>query len=61
MTRRTFDPWFCHGCQKHHNVHRWIEGVNEHGKWCAKSIREGIKARRNDLPYYHDSMRCHVA
>lgn len=49
--------WFCAGCQKMHSKYqRDIEGENHSGYWCAHSIRQGIKARLNDLPEYDATM-----
>jgi hypothetical protein len=52
MSRRTFPKWLCAGCQKHHDVHRWIEGENHAGRWCLTGIRRAVKEGRNDAPHH---------
>ncbi len=52
MTRRVWQPWYCEGCKLHHSVSVRIEGDSGGRYWCATAIRDGIKARRNDLPRY---------
>jgi hypothetical protein len=50
--------WFCAGCNRTHSISRDIEGDDGcAGYWCAHSIREGIKRRRNDLPPQADYFR----
>lgn len=55
MASKLRQDWFCAGCKKlHHKYQRDIEGHNHAGYWCAHSIRQAIKQRRNDVPN-HDS------
>ena len=50
MAKRAFPPWYCHGCKKFHPVSVWIEGETCGQYWCLRSMRKGLKDRRNDLP-----------